>query len=138
MSAINAAMEPILSENIAIPNSVYTNIGKLYSNENFIKVVSSFIDIAGGIIATLPSEEDINDEYLSKYIFKYLKGKYDSKERIKILKLAKELASSSFTGYLLTLMIHAEGSMEASKIGLIRDYNVQESEKFVRKILELD
>jgi Aromatic ring hydroxylase len=136
MSAIVSALKNNYQENIAIPNPIYTNIGKLYSNENFIKVVASLIDVAGGIIATLPSEEDLNNDELKAYMEKFLKGKYSGKERIKLLKLAKELASSSFTGYLLTLMLHAEGSMEASKIGLIREYNLKDVETFVENILK--
>jgi 4-hydroxybutyryl-CoA dehydratase/vinylacetyl-CoA-Delta-isomerase len=135
MSAIASSTVPLIDEEIAIPNPLYTNIGKLYTNNHFHDVVKSLIDVAGGIIATMPSEEDMNNTEEREYIEKYLKGAVDGKERIKILKLAKELAASNLAGYLLTTMIHAEGSVEASKIALLRDYDLESAEKFVRRII---
>jgi 4-hydroxybutyryl-CoA dehydratase/vinylacetyl-CoA-Delta-isomerase len=136
MGVIASAVTPLVEEGIAIPNPIYTNIAKLYSNTNFSKVLEGLVDIAGGIIATLPSEEDLRGEMGDK-IAKYLAGAIDGRERIKILKIAKELAgSSSFTGYSLALMIHAEGSIEASRIALLREYNITEAEELVKKVLE--
>ncbi|MEM4769195.1 MAG: 4-hydroxyphenylacetate 3-hydroxylase family protein [Saccharolobus sp.] len=130
-SAIAASIYPVLMEGIAIPNPTFTNVGKLYSNMHFHDVVRDLIDIAGGIIATMPSEEDLKSEE----IVKYLRGAVDGEERIKVLKLVKELAASSITGYLLTGMIHAEGSIEASKIELFRSYDYKDAEDLIKKIL---
>jgi len=135
MSAMTASFYPIIDEEIAIPNPVYINVGKLYTNMNFHNVVRDVIDIVGGIIATMPSEEDIKGEE-GKIIRKYLRGAIDGEERIKVLKLAKELVGlSPMTGYLLTTMIHAEGSIEASKIELFRSYDYKEAEELVKKII---
>jgi len=45
------------------------------------------------------------------------------------------LPASNFTGYLLALMIHAEGFIETSKIKL-RNYDYSETKEIVRKILQ--
>ncbi|GAY26160.1 4-hydroxybutyryl-CoA dehydratase [Desulfurococcaceae archaeon AG1] len=134
MGAIASAVNPVIDEDIAIPNPLYTNIAKLYSNTNFSKVLEALVDIVGGIVSTLPSEEDLKGE-LGDLIAKYLAGAVDGKERIAILKIAKELAGSSLAGYALGLMIHAEGSAEASRIGLAREYNLSEAEELVKRIL---
>jgi aromatic ring hydroxylase len=134
MGAFAAALKPILDEEIAVPNPIFTNIAKLYSNSKFPETVKSLIDIAGGIIATLPSEEDLQSD--NKGIFtKYFRGAIEGKDRIKIIKFVKELAASSLTGYMLTLMIHEAGSIEASKIELDRSYDSSEAIKLVDKIL---
>jgi len=135
MAAIAAAYNAVINEGVSVPNPIFTNIGKLYSNMHFIDVVKALIDISGGILATLPSEEDFLGEE-KDIILKYLRGNMDGYSRSKILRLAKELAASSFTGYLLTLMIHAEGSIEASKIELFRSYDYNEATETVRKILQ--
>ncbi|MEM4970761.1 MAG: 4-hydroxyphenylacetate 3-hydroxylase N-terminal domain-containing protein [Sulfolobales archaeon] len=136
MGAIASAVTASIEEGIAVPNPLYTNIAKLYSNANFVKVLEGLVDIAGGIIATMPSEEDLRGE-LGEKIAKYLAGAVDGRERIKILRIAKELAgSSSFTGYSLALMIHAEGSIEASRISLLREYNISEAEELVKKVID--
>ncbi len=132
-TALSAALSPVYDEEIAIPNPILTNVGKLYSNMNFHNVVRSLIDISGGIIATMGGGEEPSEE--AKTIVKYLRGAVSGEERIKVLRLAKELAASSFTGYMLTTMIHAEGSMEASKIELFRSYDYKESLELVKKIL---
>jgi aromatic ring hydroxylase len=136
MGALSSAITHLTDENIAIPNPLYTNIAKLYSNLNFSKVLESLVDISGGIIGTMPSEEDLRGE-LKDIITKYLTGAINGEERIKILKIAKELAGgSSFTGYSLPLMIHAEGSVEASRIGLLREYDLKEAEELIKRIIE--
>jgi len=136
MGAISSATMPIIEEDIAIPNPIYTNIAKLYSNASFSKVIEDLIEIAGRKQSTMPSEEDLRGE-LRDIIAKYLAGAVDGWERIKILRIAKELAgSSSFVGYMLPLMIHAEGSMAASKIALLREYNIAEAEELIKGIIE--
>jgi len=134
MSALAAATSPRFEEEIAIPNPIYTNIGKLYSNSRFVEVLKSLVDIAGGIVGTLPSQEDL--ESSQKEVFeKYLRGAIEGKKRIEILKLAKELAASSYAGYMIALMAHAEGSIEASKLELERSYDYKEAIDLIEKIL---
>ena len=78
---------------------------------HFHDMVKDVIDVVGGIIATMPSEEDIKGEE-GKTISKYLRGAIDGEQRIKILKLANEIVGASpMAGYLLNAMIHPEGSI---------------------------
>ncbi len=138
MSAIAAAHTHIEDDGLAIPNPLYTNIGKLYSNQNFGRVVEALNDTAGGIISTMPAQEDIDNPQEQGYISKYMTGATSGEERIAVMRIAKELGASSFTGYLLSLMIHAEGSVQASKLALIRDYDLGEAEGLVSRILRGD
>ncbi|AHC51405.1 4-hydroxybutyryl-CoA dehydratase [Sulfolobus acidocaldarius SUSAZ] len=133
-TAITSAISPVMLEGVAVPNPLYVNVGKLYSNMHFHDVIKDLVDVAGGIIATLPSQEDFDSEE-GKTITKYLRGAVDGEERVKILKLVKELAASPVAGYLLTAMVHAEGSIEASKIELFRSYDYREAEGLIKKIL---
>lgn len=135
MSAIAAAQTYVEDGGLAIPNPLYTNIGKLYSNQNFGRVVDALNDTAGGIVSTMPAQEDIDNPEEHGYISKYMTAATSGDERIAVMKMAKELAASSFTGYLLSLMIHAEGSVQASKLALIRDYNLTEAEALVNGVL---
>ncbi len=135
MSAFAAANSALIQDGIAIPNPLYTNIGKLYSNKNFSNVLDALVDISGGIISTLPSLEDQLNPGEGKYLKKYLVGSGSGPDRIKSIRLAKELAASSQTGYMLTLMLHAEGSIEASKMALLKDADLREPENLVDSIL---
>jgi 4-hydroxybutyryl-CoA dehydratase / vinylacetyl-CoA-Delta-isomerase len=135
MSAVAAANTPLIKEDLAIPNPMFTNIGKLYSNQNFSKVLDALVDISGGIISTMPSLEDQMNPLESRDLTKYLVGSGGGEERIKSIMLAKELAASSQTGYMLTLMLHAEGSIEASKMALLKDADLTEPQNLVTRIL---
>lgn len=136
MSAVAAANSPLVKDGIAIPNPLYTNVGKLYSNKNFSGVLDALVDVSGGIISTLPSIEDLRDPIEGKLVEKYLSAAASGKDRIKSIRLAKELAASSQTGYMLTLMLHAEGSIEASKMALLKDADLAEPENLVNQILD--
>jgi 4-hydroxybutyryl-CoA dehydratase/vinylacetyl-CoA-Delta-isomerase len=134
MAAIAASSQPSLFGGVAVPNPVYTNIGKIYSNTHFTEVLRSLIDISGGIIATLPSQEDLEGA-LKSLIEKYMSGATNARDRIEVLKLAKELGATSMAGCMLTLMVHAEGSIEASRIELFRNYDFSEASTLIEKIL---
>lgn len=138
MSAIAAANSPLIKEGQMIPNPVYTNIGKLYSNKNFSRVLDALVDISGGIISTLPSMKDMEAGEEGELVAKYLSAATPGKERIRSIRLARELAGSSQTGYMLALMLHAEGSIEASKMALLKDGNLQEAEDLVERIFRQD
>ena len=99
---------------LAIPNVVMTNVGKLLANEEYTTVVQHLVDVTGGLVATIPALEDFENPEISSYLEKYLVGaKGTALERAKLFMLAKELLSS-FGALFTTVMIHAEGSIEAS------------------------
>jgi 4-hydroxybutyryl-CoA dehydratase/vinylacetyl-CoA-Delta-isomerase len=102
----------------------------LIANENYTDVIKHLIDIAGGLVATLPSSQDFENPEEAPYLEKYLAGKKgtSSLERAKLIALTRELISS-FGALLTTGMIHAEGSIEASIIELYRLYDYGESKK---------
>ncbi|HLI45977.1 MAG TPA: 4-hydroxyphenylacetate 3-hydroxylase N-terminal domain-containing protein [Geobacterales bacterium] len=134
ISALAAAIMPRIDEEVMIPNPIYTNIGKLYSNSRFVEVIKALVDVSGGIIGTMPAQEDFESEQ-GQELEKYLRGALDGRKRIEIMKLAKELASSSYAGYMITLMAHAEGSIEASKLELERSYDYGEALELVEKVI---
>jgi len=135
MGALAAALNPVVDEGVAVPNPVYTNIAKLYSNSKFSDVLKVVVDIAGGIIATFPTYEDLQREETRQIIAKYMRAAVDGEERIKIIELLRELVIGGGGWYLAT-MLHAEGSMEASKIELFRSYDYGEALELVKKLLE--
>ncbi len=140
MASKLAAYESSADSNtgIAVPSSLYTNVGKLYSNANFANIVKSVVDIAGGWISTLPSTRDLENPETREYVQKYMKGddRFTGEERFKLLRFVRELVGGPLAGYMLGLMIHAEGSVAASKIALYREYNFKPAEEQVKKIVE--
>ncbi len=138
MAAKAAAHHPLFDDRtgIAIPNPLYTNIAKLYSNKQFPNIVGALVDIAGGLTSTLPTTDDLNSPEIGTYVSKYLQGstRYSGEQRFKLMRLIREIAGGPMTGYLMGLFIHAEGSMAASKIALYRDYKFERAEELVSKL----
>jgi 4-hydroxybutyryl-CoA dehydratase/vinylacetyl-CoA-Delta-isomerase len=135
MSALAAAEFPLTDEGLVVPNPLYTNLGKLYSNQNFSSILEVVVDLSGGIAATLPSRADFENSEEGPYLAKYLAGAEDAPRRLAVLRLAKELGVSTFAGYMMALMVHAEGSVEASKLSILRDYDFAEADRLVESIL---
>lgn len=71
-------------------------------------------DIAGGIVATMPSESDLNDPEIGKYIRKYLKGvsSVPAEDRMKIARLIENMTG----GTALVESMHGAGSPQAQKV----------------------
>jgi len=122
---------------IVYPNSLWVNIGKLQSNTQFMSSVQNMIDIAGGLISTMPSPEDYTQKDIGPLMKKYLTGnaKMSAEERMNLFRLIRELIGA-MGGLLSPAMIHAEGSVAASLIALSREYDFGTSKALIRDIIQ--
>jgi len=136
MCAKMAAYESIKHEatGIYMPNSIYTNIGKLYSNANYLNVIHSLIDIAGGLAITAPSGDDYDNEELRKDINKYLSAAIPGEERFKLFLILREMIAL-MGGEESVTHIHAEGSERASLIELYRTYDFDRPKQLIQRLL---
>lgn len=130
-----AAQECLMSENgIAMPNPVYTNIGKHHFASHFHEAAALVQDIAGGLAITAPTERDWNNPEIRPYIKKYLAGKKDvpTEYRLRLFKLIQDMTASDLGGYNYVTSLHGEGSMAAQLITTYRDYNLERCKKLVK------
>jgi 4-hydroxybutyryl-CoA dehydratase / vinylacetyl-CoA-Delta-isomerase len=83
-------------------------------------------DIAGGLLATIPSEQDLDDPTIGKYVEKYMAGVagVPPKDRIRIARLVESLSG----GTALVESMHGAGSPQAMKVVIQRQL------KFDRKM----
>ena len=134
-----AALDAVKDEltGIVYPNSLWANIGKLQSNTQYMSSVQNMVDIAGGLISTMPSPEDYARNDVGPLMKKYLAGnaKMSPEERMNLFRLIRELIGS-MGGLLAPGMIHAEGSIAASLIALSREYDFGNSKALVRDIMQ--
>jgi aromatic ring hydroxylase len=126
-------------DSIAIPDPILTNTAKYYFASNYHEIVSYVQDIAGGLLVTGPSEEDCKNPETQKYIEKYLGGKngVPTEHRLRIFNLIRDLTASNFGGYNEILAIHAEGSLEAQKITIYRDYDLERCKALAREVANI-
>lgn len=79
-------------------------------------------DIAGGIVATLPSQKDFRNEKIGKYVEKYMRGKegVSAEERARLVRLIENLSG----GTALIESMHGAGSPQAQRIMIFRQGNL--------------
>ncbi len=79
-------------------------------------------DIAGGLLVTMPSLDDLDNPETGPYVRKYLVGKsgVESEKRIRILRLIENITLGTGAVSYLTESIHGAGSPQAQKIMITR------------------
>lgn len=93
-------------------------------------------DLAGGLMVTLPSEQDLNAPVVGDLIRKYLKGRADipTEDRMRILRLIENMTlGRNAVGY-LTESMHGAGSPQAQRIQIGRQMQL-DFKKSLAKVL---
>ncbi|MEM2465088.1 MAG: 4-hydroxyphenylacetate 3-hydroxylase N-terminal domain-containing protein [Candidatus Bathyarchaeia archaeon] len=95
---------------MAYPNPILSNAAKFMYAEYYHQGIKFVQDIAGGIVATMPSFKDYENPETRPYIEKYLAGKdgVPTEHRLRAIKLAQSLTSCRHE----VTTIHAEGSLQ--------------------------
>ena len=122
---------------LAVPNIIQTNLAKHYFANNYHQAVAWVQDIAGGLVVTGPDEADYENAETRPYIEHFLGGKQgvSTKDRLRAFNLVRDLTASTFGGYNELLAIHAEGSLEAQKVTILRDYDVERCKDLARETI---
>lgn len=97
-------------------------------------------DLAGGLVATLPSEKDLNHPEIGKLLKKYLKGKdsFPVEERIRILRLIENMTlGRNAVGY-LTESMHGAGSPQAQRILIGRMMQLEFKKRLAKSLAGVD
>ncbi len=96
-------------------------------------------DIAGGMICTMPSEEDLKSEKIGPLIEKYLTTCEGvcAEDRFKILRFIENLTMGVASVSYRTESMHGAGSPQAQRIMISRQANLAEKKKLVKEILEI-
>jgi aromatic ring hydroxylase len=130
MSAIQASVE----DGIAVPNTAAVNIAKLHFASNYHQALMHVQDLTGGLLVTGPGEEDLNNKETAAYIDRYFGGAagVSARERLQTINLISDLTTGEFGGYQATLAIHAEGSLEAQRLTILREYDQQRAKAYAR------
>ncbi len=130
-----AAREAKIIGQFAVPNAELINIAKLYFATNYHQALAWVQDIAGGLLVTGPSQEDLNHEQLRTVIDKYLGAAETSAEnRLKLMNLIAEITATDFAGYQAVLAVHAEGSIEAEKMTIWRQHDIVPSVNYAKQL----
>ncbi|MGH8460526.1 MAG: 4-hydroxyphenylacetate 3-hydroxylase family protein [Stenotrophobium sp.] len=93
-------------------------------------------DIAGGLVATLPSEQDLDHPEIGVLLKKYLKGRegFSTEERVRVLRLIENMTlGRNAVGY-LTESMHGAGSPQAQRIEIGRAMQLEYKKRLARAL----
>jgi aromatic ring hydroxylase len=124
-----------MAPGVAVPNPVTTNVAKQFFAEHYHEMAQKVQDIAGGLLVTGPSEEDVSAPETKATIERYLGGKkgFGAANRLRVMNLIRDLIASDFGGYNEVLSIHAEGSLEAQKLTILREFDAAAARAFAAR-----
>ena len=93
-------------------------------------------DIAGGLLVTLPSENDLSHAEVGPYLEKYLRSveRYTTGERCRMLRLVENLTLGPGAAAYLTESMHGAGSPQAQRIMLARLADLEEKVDLARRL----
>jgi 4-hydroxybutyryl-CoA dehydratase/vinylacetyl-CoA-Delta-isomerase len=93
-------------------------------------------DIAGGLMVTLPSQQDFENEVTGPILKKYLKGRANVpvEHRVRLLRLIENMTlGRNAVGY-LTESMHGAGSPQAQRIQIYRTMKVEQKKGFAKDL----
>ena len=111
------------------------NITKLNVTRNAYEIARLAHDITGGLLATMPSEFDLKDPAVGKWVDKYMKGVSDvpAETRIRLIRLIDAMTC----GTALAESMHGAGSPQAQKIMIERRGNLERKKKLAEKLAKI-
>jgi 4-hydroxybutyryl-CoA dehydratase/vinylacetyl-CoA-Delta-isomerase len=97
-------------------------------------------DIAGGLMVTCPSEQDLRSPETGKWVEKYFSARsgVSTEQRFRILRLIENITMGTAAVGYLTESMHGAGSPQAQRIMIARLVNMKEKQKIARLLCGID
>jgi aromatic ring hydroxylase len=134
-----AAAAPRIRQGIAVPDVVYTNAAKYHFAVHYHDLVRTVQDIAGGLIVTAPMAEDWAHPEIRRDMERFLGtgARASAEARLRAVNLVRDITASDHGGYLEVLAIHAEGSLEAQKLTILMDTDLEPYKAYARRLASI-
>jgi len=117
-----------------VPEVVYTNVGRYHAGVNVYPEFEILADLAGGLAATLPYEDDFVEPTVGPLLNKYIKRKKDvpSEKIHRCYRLIENLIASAPGAASQVSGIHGGGSPIMEKITIMAQYDMQEKKEIAK------
>jgi len=119
-----------------IPNSIYCNVGRCLTGEALFHEQEILCDIAGGVPATFPMEQELVSEELKCLLEKYIKRNPDIpvEEQIRFWLFYVDVACSTYAAFNTYGGYHGGGSPIMEQIAITSQYDIEFRKDIVRKL----
>jgi 4-hydroxybutyryl-CoA dehydratase/vinylacetyl-CoA-Delta-isomerase len=133
--ACSAEGEPLPAGNYII-NLLLANVCKQNITRMPYEIARLAEDIAGGLMVTMPFEQDLRNKEVGPYIQKYLKGvaNVPTENRLRILRLIENITlGTAAVGY-RTESMHGAGSPQAQRVMIARQGDIEHKKQLAKDI----
>jgi len=130
----------VTENGIACPNPLLCNIGKYLFAANYHASMKALQEVAGGLVATGPTEADCKNPATREFIERYLGGRsgVPAMSRLKVMKLIRDMGGTDGAGEWWVGTLHGEGSLQAQRMSIGREFDVAGCVDYVKKLLEVE
>lgn len=136
-SAIASAHEATeLLSGVYMNDAMLANVAKHNVTRFPYEIARLAQDIAGGLVATMPSEADLRSEEVGPLVERLLAGRSDvpTEARMRIIRLIENLTlGRNAVGY-LTESLHGAGSPQAQRIQIHRGMDIEAKKALAREL----
>jgi 4-hydroxybutyryl-CoA dehydratase / vinylacetyl-CoA-Delta-isomerase len=116
------------------PDPLTTNMAKFTFASGYHTAVEMVQNCAGGLLVTGPGAEDWAAEEIRPVLQRFYAAAAPAEDRLRLMHLLSDLTVRDFGGYHAVLAVHAEGSVEAEKMQILRSYDPTRSRGYVGKL----
>lgn len=119
-----------------IPDVVYCNVGRCLSGENVYHELQILADVAGGLPATLPYEEDFYNEKVGPLLHKYImrNPKISAENQHRLFRMISDTLCSAYGGAAAVGGLHGGGSPIMEKIAITAQYDIEARKQMVKRL----
>jgi 4-hydroxybutyryl-CoA dehydratase/vinylacetyl-CoA-Delta-isomerase len=123
---------------IAMPDAVFSNIGKLLLATQIYDMQRLAHEVSGGLIVTLPGPDEDHNPATAGRISEVLTARSDVpyEKRIAVARFIEDLTASYQAGWYSVISLHGGGSPAAMKKEIFRRYPVAEKVELVENLLD--
>lgn len=113
-------------------NPLLANVTKQNITRHIYEIARLSHDIAGGFIATLPSEKDLLHPQTGKYVDKFFRGvaAIKTEDRIRVARLIENMTG----GTALAESMHGAGSPQAQRVVMLRQANLEHKKSLAKNL----
>ena len=125
-----------MSSGAHINDEMLSNVAKHNVTRFPFEIARLAQDIAGGLVVTMPSERDLQNNEIGPLLRKFLQGRngVDTVDRMRILRLIENMTiGRNAVGY-LTESLHGAGSPQAQRIQIARGMQIEDKKARARTL----
>lgn len=119
-----------------IPNIIYTNVGRYHAGVSLYHEIETLADVAGGLPATLPMEDEFFVPELKELMDKYIMRKdgVSAEDQHRLFRGISDMICSSYGGVALVGGLHGGGSPIMEKIAIRNQYDIDYRKNLVKHL----